>query len=274
MILGSGVDLGGPITEQWLQNVTVAAVASGALIGGRLVDQGRETWVVVGSTTALALGLGWSWLAPGSELGAMLGLGCLGSLGSGMLLALAVVVVAHEGGGLRGLFLGMTLGAGQLGAESVWGSASLLSIAQGSAAVLGWATLIAPIAAAAGGGLLLVAVRSGRDLTLLRFGRLPLWGAAAAPGVESRTFVILLALAFMASFAGLMAMHAGAALSLIGLPPDSFASGVLVGRSFALGRGAGALLGGALHDLVGSRIAAISSALALGASLLVACHRA
>lgn len=257
MILGSGVALGGELGEAWLQNVSAASVALGVILGGRLLDRERFRETLLGAVAALGTGVCLGWLWADSPLAVMVGLGGLGGLGSGAILAFGVVLVARGAQKLTGLALGLTLGAGLFGAEAVWGSASLLSLSHGASYVLGWVALIAPAAAAAGGGLLLL-TRPG-----------PTEALPGEPALERPAFLVLLALAFAASFSGLLALRATAALSLIGLPEDSFASGVLVGRSFVIGRTAGAVLGGLAHDLLRPRITSALAALALAASLAV-----
>jgi len=273
MVLGSGVDLGGDVGERWLQNVSAAMVAVGVIVAGRLLDRGRSLLAACGGIVALIAGVGAGALAPTSPAAVMLGLGVLGSAGSGAMLALGLVVVARESGWLKGTMLGLALGAGLMGAELIWGSASLLSLTRGAGYVLGWVVLIAPVSGAAGAGLLALAVRLARGAPPRSVAALPLLGPRdVGPGrsaAESATFLMLLALAILTSFCGLLAMRAGAALSLIGVPEGSFVSGVLVGRTFALCRGGGVVLGGLIHDVLGPRAASVASGLALGGALVV-----
>jgi hypothetical protein len=83
----------------------------------------------------------------------------------------------------------------------------------------------------------------------------------------------LAAVAFLGAFAGLVAQRAGAVLSLLGLPEGSFASGILVGYTFALCRLGGVLLGGLLFELTGPRTAyGVTTSLLAITSALVAVH--
>jgi hypothetical protein len=81
--------------------------------------------------------------------------------------------------------------------------------------------------------------------------------------------VVLVVVALLSAFISIAAQRAGEALSLVGLPEDSFASGVLVGYTFALCRAGGAVAGGLTTDLVGSRGAVAVTAGALAATVAV-----
>jgi hypothetical protein len=190
-------------------------------------------------------------------------------------MALAVVVPASRAGvKLRGLLLGVVLGAGLLGVEEIWASASMLSLSRGAAWVLGHVAWIGPSAGAVGAALLILGDRLGAlgDAGVDRW-RLPLVGPPPAEpdqrSTESLAFWTLAALALLTSFAGLLSNRAGAALSLIGLPENSFASGVMVGFTFAMARAAGAAAGGLIHDVLGPRAAGALAGLGLAVTMAV-----
>lgn len=275
MILGSGVDLGGTAGFRWLMNLSEAAVAVGVIAGGWLVDRRRLVHAAALGVACLGAGALVAWRAPGSAAAVLVGLGGAASLGCGALMALAVVVPAARAGvKLRGLLLGLVLGLGLLGIEEVWASASMLSLSRGAAWVLGHVAWLGPAAGAVGGALLILGDRLGAlgDSGTERW-RLPLVGPR--PGetdprsTQSPAFWILAALAFLTSFAGLASNRAGAALSLIGLPESSFASGVMVGYTFAMARAAGAAAGGVIHDVLGPRVTAALAGLGLAAAMVV-----
>lgn len=271
MILGSGVELGGAAGQTWLQNLTEASVAVGVIMGGQLVDRGKLTVSVGAGAAAIALGALISWRATDSAGAVLVGLGLLASVGAGLLMATAVVAVAAIPSRVRGLLLGASLCLGVIGVQLSWGSASMFSLARGADWVLGQTAWIGPSCALIGGALILAAGRLGVVGTGTSSSRLPLLGPPATDREgrfsESPPFMVLVGLALVAAFVGLAAQRAGAALSLIGLPDESFASGVLVGYTFALARAGGAAAGGVLGDLLGPRFAVIVTLAVLAATV-------
>lgn len=276
MILGSGVELGGDAGRQWLMNLTEGLVALGVLVGGRLIDRRRLITSLGVALLCLALGVVMGWRGHTSGGATIIGLGLVASFGAGMLMALAVVVVATRLSSWRCLLLGLTLCGGLVLVELIWGSASMLSLSRGAAWVLGQVAWIGPLAGAVGGGLLILGDKlavppqheAGSESSTL-----PLWGppptSKGGRASENPSFWILAALALTATFSGLMAQRSGAALSLIGLPDESFASGVLVGFTFAMARAGGALVGGLVHDTLGPRIGTVVTSVGIAVTLVV-----
>jgi hypothetical protein len=273
MILGTSVDLGGAAGARWLMNVTEALVAVGVIVGGRLVDRRRLVHCVVVAVGCLGAGALVGWRGHESPAAVIVGLGLVASLGCGMLMALAVVVVASRAGVLRGLLLGLVLGLGLLGVEEVWASASMLALSRGSEWILSHVAWIGPLSGAAGGALLILGDRLGCLGGDGVSARIPLVGPGPTPTdqrtTESLAFWTLAALALLTSFAGLASNRAGAALSLIGLPESSFASGVMVGYTFAMARAGGAVAGGLIHDVLGPRLAAALTGIGLAVTMVV-----
>ncbi len=273
MVLGSGVELGGATGGRWLMNITEGLVALGVIVGGRLVDRGKLLQVISLGVVALGVGAVIGWRGHDSAAAVLIGLGGIASFGGGMLMAATVVIIATRARDMPGLILGAALCLGIAAVELVWASFSMMALSQGAAWVIRQIAWIGPLSGAVGGGLMLWADRFVPDDEGKRPGRLPFFGPPAittsVKGTEIGVFWVILALALFTSFVGIMAQRAGSALSLIGLPENSFASGVLVGYTFAVARAAGALTGGLVHDLFGSRVAIALTALGLAITQIV-----
>lgn len=273
MIIGSGVEIGSEFTKNWLMNLTEACLALGVLIGGRIVDKGKLRSLATIGISSLIIGMILGLVAQGSTFLILFGLGICASLGSGMMLALAFCVLLKAELPFKASVFGLSLFFGLLAVEFIWGSASILSLAKGPSWILKQATWIGGLSALVGGGLLIIGNRLQDKRPRSERGRLPFWGPKpvdlGVEAVETPTFWIILLLAFLATFCGLLANRAGAALSVIGLPEGSFSSGVLVGYTFALSRLFGAFFGSVAHDFVGPKVSAGVSLIGLGATILL-----